>query len=683
VMQIFLPPTHLCNKDEEDFLDTLRNTLASIVEKKLVDRQLILAKEKAESASMAKSTFLANMSHEVRTPMNGVIGMLTLLEKTRMTPMQRQYLAIAAQSAELQLSVINDILDFSKIEAGKLNLEIMPFDLAEVIESISAMLSGAAHNKGLELLIYVSWRIRCHLLGDAVRLRQVLINLVGNAIKFTQAGEVTLRADLIAESERAVRVRFHIIDTGIGISPEGREKIFQPFVQADDSTTRRFGGTGLGLVIAKQIVETMGGFIGLATQPGGGSVFWFEIEFVRAAPLQPADVQVLQGIQVLIVDDNDSNRTMLEGCFRTWNVACQSVSQGADALEALRRTPFDVVLLDMQMPDMSGLEVAHAIQGDAAIPEMKLLLLSAGVHPEETMLQEAGIGAYIMKPAGPYGLLNGLRMLLQPARESEGERTPAFVASTRFSGRVLLVEDTFVNQQVAAGMLTQMGLEVEIARDGQEGVDKAMGRMADVILMDMQMPVMDGLEATRRIRAWEKAQGREPAPIVAMTANALRGDRERCLEAGMNDYLAKPVLWEALAGKLAQWLPGPGSGGSAVAPVLLDHKVLEILWNSMKALPGTFTLVIEEFLDSSPALLATIEEAVRQQSPDQVRAAAHALKSNSATVGALALSALCATMEKGARKGEIAPAATLISEAREVYQGAMPGLRAALARENP
>ncbi|MBF0614793.1 MAG: response regulator [Magnetococcales bacterium] len=702
VMQIFLPPGHVCGKDEEDFLGTVRNTLASIVDKMIVDRQLILAKEKAESASHAKSTFLANMSHEVRTPMNGVIGMLTLLGKTRMNPIQRQYLAVAIQSAELQLNILNDILDFSKIEAGKLTLERIPFDWFEVVDSIGTMLSGTAFGKGLEVVLHLSCRIHPVWIGDAVRLRQVLINLAGNAIKFTQSGEVIIRADLVEENTERVRVRFHIIDTGIGIEEQARERLFQPFVQADDSTTRRFGGTGLGLVISRQIVESMGGTIGLASQPGGGSMFWFEIEFAKELTVPPASWPDFGTVRVLVVDDNDTNRMVLEHYFHMWGMHCQAVAGGVEALQLLRmpreshQPPFDLAVVDMRMPGMDGLELARAIRQDPAIPQMKVLMLSCGIYLEESVLQEAGIGAVVMKPVGPHRLvraLEGLMGLASAGVDGRGDES-GMRGEVAFSGKVLLVEDTFVNQQVAASMLKQLGLEVEIARDGEEGVAKALAGRPDVILMDMQMPVMDGLEATRRIREWEGLRGQGEIPIVAMTANALSGDRERCLEAGMNDYLPKPVLWDGLVAKLSQWLP-KRDGKERVAPspvaleypdegkaLFLDPECLERFWHAMKAVPGAFSLVIEEFLESTPNLLEAIERGGMGAEPEVVRAAAHSLKSNSATVGAMALSELCAVIEKSARERDTVPALRLHPAAMAAFQAAIPGLRAALARES-
>ncbi|MEO5346762.1 MAG: response regulator [Magnetococcus sp. YQC-9] len=701
VIQIFLPPTHGCNKDEEDFLATVRNTLASIVEKKIVDRQLILAKEKAESANLAKSTFLANMSHEVRTPMNGVSGMLTLLSKTRMNPIQKQYLSIAMQSAELQLSVLNDILDFSKIEAGRLVLEAVPFDLRDLVDNVGAMLTGSAHGKGLELLIHFSWRIPAELIGDPVRLRQVLINLTGNAIKFTPHGEVMIRADLARETSESVRICFYVLDTGIGISEQAQERLFQPFVQADDSTTRRFGGTGLGLVIAKQIVEAMGGVIGLASQPEGGSLFWFEVDFPKVPESTLVPVPVIDCQRVLVVDDSLTNRMIFQNYLHVWQVRNDGASSGEEALERLRAAPgselgaYDLVILDMRMPGMDGLELARALRADESIPAAKVMLLSCGVHLEESVLSEAGIGAFVMKPVGPKRLAHALELLLHPPEVGMGELMDGVFsrAEAIFLGKVLLVEDTFVNQQVAASMLKQMGFEVEIARDGEEGVAKATEGRPDVILMDMQMPIMDGLEATRLIRAWEAQHGvDEPMPIIAMTANALSGDRERCLEAGMNDYLAKPVLWNALVGKLSQWLPQRSPEEVAPSPVarpeeregkalFLDSIILERFWEAMKAVPGTFTLVIEEFLMSTPGLLETIERAGMKNEDEVVRGAAHALKSNSATVGAMALSELCAVIEKAARTGDTLPAVRLHPAAVNVFQAAEPGLRMALERE--
>ncbi|GAB0057968.1 Sensor histidine kinase RcsC [Candidatus Magnetaquicoccaceae bacterium FCR-1] len=701
VIQIFLPPTHTCNKDEEDFLATVRNTLASIVEKKIVDRQLILAKEKAESASHAKSTFLANMSHEVRTPMNGVIGMLALLSKTRMNPIQKQYLSIALQSAELQLNVINDILDFSKIEAGRLVLEQIPFDPRELVDNVGAMLSGAAHGKGLELMIHFSWRIPSELIGDPVRLRQVLINLTGNAIKFTLNGEVVIRADLVRETDDKARICFYVLDTGIGISDQARDRLFQPFVQADDSTTRRFGGTGLGLVIARQIVEAMGGVIGLSSQPEGGSLFWFEVEFSRPPGALSVSPPALCCKKVLVIDDCLTNRMIFQNYFQSWQVGCDGASSGEEGLAMVRSASdspdgaYDVVIVDMRMSGLDGLQVARRMREEGSIPRPKVMLLSCGIHLEESVLSEAGVGAFVMKPVGPRRLARALELLFKPESAGGGETPDAATnrPEGRLLGKVLLVEDTFVNQQVAASMLKQMGFEVEIARDGEEGVARAMAGRPDLILMDMQMPGMDGLEATRRIREWETRLGTgEPMPIIAMTANALSGDRERCLESGMNDYLAKPVLWDALLNKLSQWLPHWELEEPPPAPEVrseieetggpaLDPDVLERFWMAMKEVPGTFTLVIEEFLASTPGLLERIERAGVKNEDEVVRGAAHALKSNSATVGAMALSELCAVIEKAARVGDTLPAVRLHSAAVYAFQSAVPELTQALARE--
>ncbi|MBF0293736.1 MAG: response regulator [Magnetococcales bacterium] len=681
VMQIFLPPAHGRNKDEEEFIATVRNTLASILEKKIVDRQLVLAKERAESASLAKSIFLANMSHEVRTPMNGVIGMLDLLGRTRLTATQRHYLAIAEQSAEQQLNIINDILDFSKIEAGRLTLERLPFDLVEVVENIGVMLSGVAQNKGVELVLHLSGRIRHRLIGDAVRLRQVLINLAGNALKFTRSGEVVLRVDLLEEAAESVTLFFAVIDTGIGIAPEARERIFLPFAQADVSTTRRFGGTGLGLVIARQIVEAMGGRMGLASQPEAGSMFWFEARFAKGVAMEGNEEAGLRGLRTLIVDDNGATLTTLTSMLSGWGMRCHGVASGVKALEWLLDTgaACDLAVVDMRMPEMSGLDVARAMR--EMVPGVRVMLLSSGEHPEEAVLREIGVGAYLMKPVGPARLRQSLCQALRGPCEETGEAGKAVEAESGFAGRVLLVEDTFVNQQVAAGMLKQMGLEVEIAGDGQEGVRKAMEGRADVILMDMQMPVMDGLEATRRIREWEAREGREPTPIVAMTANALSGDRERCLEAGMNDYLAKPVLWEALAAKLALWLPGAAVEEGVAPEEALDRSCLNRLRDSLLGVPGTFAAILEEFLSGTPGLLSAIGEAALRGEPDGVRAAAHALKSNSATVGLTALSELCATMEQAARAGDVAPAGASIARAEALFQAAVPELQEALQQE--
>ena len=693
-MQVAVAP--LVN-DNNEFIGTI-SVARDVTQSKRAEEALRVARVAAESANHAKSSFLARMSHEIRTPMNGVLGMTELLLQTGLSSVQRKYAETVESSGKNLLAIINDVLDFSKIEAGKLELEKVDLDVRQSLEDIVDLLAERAHAKGLELACRIPADLNTRVKGDPLRLGQILTNLAGYAIKFTQAGAVVISVSGIEQTDSTATLRFEVSDTGLGISPEAQSRIFDEFSQADDSTTRKHGGSGLGLAISRQLVEMMGGQIELTSALGKGSTFAFECKFEKQpepAFVAPEEMPLgaLTGLRTLIIESSAVSRGILYSQVCNWEMNVRVAETAEHGLELLaqataRAAPFDLVIIDLGHSGKDSLELARSIRRKVAIASVRLVMLTpVGNHALLKDARDAGIDACLVKPVRQSDLYENLVHVMLGGRSHEieiasvaNEIANAPLAGSR--GKILLVEDNLVNQAVALGMLNRLqGYEVVIAKNGHEALNALEAHEApafDIVLMDCHMPELDGYEATLEIRKRERDSHKKRIPIIALTANAMDEDREDCLNAGMDDHLSKPLSRQQLQVKLDLWMPAvkfvPAEAGSVVPDTLakdvdvLDPQVLAQLRDLENADdPNLLSRILKLYLDESPKLFEQLRHAVLRSEAREIEMSAHALKSSSANIGATVLASLCVEIHSAVCETDFARVAQIFSEAETAF----------------
>jgi PAS domain S-box-containing protein len=666
-------------RDDNGNLRGFGKVTRDITERKALEDSLRAARDQAIDASRFKSEFLATMSHEIRTPMNGIIGMTNILQRTDLNAQQREYLNVVRDASIFLMSIINDILDFSKVEAGKVNLESLEFDPVAVVESVGDLLSAQARQQKVSFMTFVSPEIPPLLLGDPGRLRQVLMNLTSNAIKFSPHGSVVSKALLSSLTEHELVLRFEVSDTGVGISEQQQARLFQPFVQADGTTSRKYGGTGLGLAISKSLVELMGGSIGLESELGKGSTFWFNVPLRIAGqdtiPSSRSNKPDLSGLRVLVVDDEPLARDVIHNYVTSWGMRNGMASNAADALSLLRRAHaendrYDLLIVDLVMEGKDGIDLAQDVLRDARLRDTKMILITAMDAPgiaEQSI--EHGFSGYLRKPVRQSQLMDCIATVMRRTSEPMfANRVTTWkpesyqVSKTNIplldtTKTVLVVEDNRVNQQVALLQLKQLGLTADAVDNGREALEALERVPYSVVLMDCQMPELDGFTTTRLIRLLENRTNRKHTPIIAMTAQAMEGDRERCLAAGMDDYVSKPIDERRLALVLARWIPSRGPEGEGMAypggseprkpelhdinRSLLDYGFLSREFGSHQAVA-----LLSLFKKSSTGFRPNLEAALEKIDTNRVKLLLHELKGSAAALKAERVSSLTAQLEE-------------------------------------